>query len=260
MSKIDAKALLEAGVHFGHRTDKWNPKMKPFIYETRNGIHIVNLSETARQLDAAASFLKNIAAKGGRVLFVGCKKAAQDAVREAAGKAASFHVTERWLGGTLTNLSTIRKSIARMREIDELETSGKMAKLNKQEASALRREAAKIHKNLDGIKDMNRFPDAIIIVDITREYIAQQEAKRLNIPIVAITDTNADPTSIAYPIAGNDDAIRSIRIIVDALASAIAEGNANADKSDKSNDKRGVRKSIAVEPVDKPEADVTVSA
>ncbi|MDR1146914.1 MAG: 30S ribosomal protein S2 [Verrucomicrobiales bacterium] len=237
MPRIDAKTLLEAGVHFGHRTDKWNPKMKPFIYEARNGIHIINLSKTAGQLDAAADFLKATAAKGGKILFVGCKKAAQEAVKAAAEKAGAFHVTERWLGGTLTNLSTIRKSIARMREIDGLETSGKMAKLNKQEASALRREAAKIHKNLDGIKDMGRFPDAIVIVDITREYIAQQEATRLNIPIVAITDTNADPTGVAYPIAGNDDAIRSIRIIIDELGAAVAEGVANADK----NDKRGAR-------------------
>ncbi|MDR2463551.1 MAG: 30S ribosomal protein S2 [Verrucomicrobiales bacterium] len=252
MAKIDAKTLLEAGVHFGHRTDKWNPKMKPFIYEARSGIHIINLSETARQLDAATSFLKNTAAKGGKVLFVGCKKAAQEAVKEAAGKAAAFHVTERWLGGTLTNLSTIRKSIARMREIDELETSGKMAKLNKQEAAALRREAAKIHKNLDGIKDMTKFPDAIVIVDITREYIAQQEAERLNIPIIAITDTNADPTGIAYPIAGNDDAIRSIRIIVDSLASAIAEGNASGDKGER-NEKRGARKPAADRPSGKTE-------
>jgi len=237
MSKIDAKALLEAGVHFGHRTDKWNPKMKPFIYEARNGIHVINLNKTAEQLEAAGKFLTEVASKGGKILFVGCKKAAQEAVKQAAVKAGAFYVTERWLGGTLTNLNTIRKSVARMREIDQMETSGKFNGMPKQEVSALRRETTKIHRNLDGIQDMGRYPDAIVIVDIVREDIAVLEALRLNIPIIALTDTNADPSKISYPIPGNDDAIRSIRIIMDTLGAAVAEGYAGgSNKKDKQSD------------------------
>jgi len=230
MAKIDPKALLEAGVHFGHRTDKWNPRMKPFIYEARNGIHVIHLGKTAEQLEAAAKFLRDVAGKGGKVLFVGCKKAAQESVKQAAEKSGAFYVTERWLGGTLTNLNTIRKSVARMREIDDLEKNGKFAGMPKQEVSALRREATKIRRNLDGIKDMTKAPEAIVIVDTVREDIAVLEAARLNIPIVAITDTNADPSKIAYPIAGNDDAIRSIRIILDVLADAVAEGSSSGRK------------------------------
>lgn len=230
MAKIDPKTLLEAGVHFGHRTDKWNPKMKPYIYEARNGIHVINLNKTAEQLEKAAAFLQGVASKGGKILFVGTKKAAQDGVKQAAAQAGAFYVCERWLGGMLTNLNTVRKSVARMREIDDLETSGKAKDIPKQELSALRRESAKIHKNLDGVADMAKFPDAIVIVDITRENIAVLEAHRLNIPIVAITDTNADPTVVDYPIAANDDAIRSIKIVLDTLAASVLEGNAAAPR------------------------------
>jgi len=231
MPKIDPKELLEAGVHFGHRTDKWNPKMKPFIYEARNGIHIINLAKTSDQIDAAGKFLKDVAARGGKILFVGCKKASQEAVREAATRSGAFYVCERWLGGTLTNLNTIRKSVARMRQIDDMETNGKFKEMPKQEVSALRREGSKIHKNLDGIRDMEKFPDAIVIVDITREDIALKEAHRLKIPVVAITDTNADPESVNYPIAANDDAIRSIRIVLNSLADSVIEGfNAGGKK------------------------------
>lgn len=224
MAKIDAKALLEAGVHFGHRTDKWNPKMKPFIYEARNGIHIINLSKTAEQIDAAAKFLGTVASEGGKILFVGCKKASQEAVKETATRSGAFYVCERWLGGTLTNLNTIRKSVARMREIDAME-GGKFKEMPKQEVAALRREVAKLHKNLDGIQNMERLPSAMVIVDITREEIALREAQRLKIPVVAIIDTNADPELVQYPIPANDDAIRSIRIILQALGDAIVEGN-----------------------------------
>lgn len=223
MPKTDAKILLEAGVHFGHRTDKWNPKMKPFIFEARNGIHIINLSKTAEQLDAAAQFLRKVAAEGGKILFVGCKKAAQEAVKETATRCGAFYVSERWLGGTLTNLNTIRKSVARMREIDAME-GGKFKEMPKQEVASLRREAAKLHRNLDGIQNMERQPDAMVIVDITREQIALKEAQRLKIPVVAITDTNADPETVQFPIPGNDDAIRSIRIMLQLLGDAIVEG------------------------------------
>lgn len=228
MARPDVKALLEAGVHFGHRTEKWNPKMKPFIFEARNGIYVIDLTKTVDQLATAGEFLRATAAKGGKILFVGCKKQAQEAIKETSGKTGCFHVTERWLGGTLTNLNTVRKSVARMRYIDSLEDDKAKAKdLTKAELGVLRREAGKIRKNLDGIKDMERAPDAIVIVDIVREDIAVREARRLKIPIVAITDTNADPTQVEYPIAGNDDAIRSIRSILDYLAQSITEGNAS---------------------------------
>lgn len=230
MAKIDAKTLLEAGVHFGHRTDKWNPKMSPYIYEARNGIHIINLNKTVEQIETAQAFLKSVAEKGGRVLFVGTKKAAQDTVKEHAQRANSYYVTERWLGGMLTNLNTIRKSVRRMVEIDDMEASGTFKGMPKQEVSALRRESAKIHRNLDGIKEMEKVPQAIILVDVPREDIALAEAKRLNIPVVALTDTNAQPDLVDYPIAANDDAIRSVRIIMDVLSAAVAEGNVVGDK------------------------------
>jgi small subunit ribosomal protein S2 len=230
MAKVDVKALLEAGVHFGHRTEKWNPKMKPFIYEARNGIYVINLVKTAEQLEAACAFLKSVAASGGKVLFVGCKKQSQEIIKELAGKSGSFHVTERWLGGTLTNLNTIRKSVGRMRAIDELEKSGKILEMPKQEASALRRENLKIHRNLDGVADMEKIPAAMVVVDTVREEIAVREARRLNIPVVAINDTNSDPDQVDYPIPGNDDAIRSIRAILEYLNEAIIEGNGETAK------------------------------
>jgi small subunit ribosomal protein S2 len=222
MSKVDVKALLEAGVHFGHRTEKWNPKMKPYIFEARNGIYIINLLKTAEMLESACEFLKSIVTKGEKALFVGCKKQSQAIVKELAGRCGAFYVNERWLGGTLTNLKTIRKSVARMREIDNIEKDG-ASKLPKQELAALRREGAKIHRYLDGISDMEKPPGVLIIVDITREYIAVQEAKRLNIPIIAICDTNSNPELVEYPVAGNDDAIRSIRIVLEKLAEAIED-------------------------------------
>lgn len=228
MNRVDIKELLDAGVHFGHRTQRWNPKMKPYIFEARNGIYVINLEHTAKQLEAAQDFLQGIAASGKRVLFVGCKKQAQETIKELAQRSNSFYVTERWLGGTMTNLTTIRKSVARMKHIDNLESTGAAAKMPKQELSVMRREVAKLHRNLDGIKDMDKYPAAIVIVDVPRESIAVAEARRLNIPIVAITDTNSDPELVDYPIAGNDDAIRSISIILEALNEAIIEGSAKS--------------------------------
>ncbi|MEM6822887.1 MAG: 30S ribosomal protein S2 [Verrucomicrobiota bacterium] len=230
MAKIDAKTLLEAGVHFGHRTDKWNPKMAPYIYESRNGIHVINLNKTIEQLKAAEAFLKSVAEKGGHILFVGTKKAAQDTVKELALRCNSYYVTERWLGGMLTNLNTIRRSVQRMNDIDNMEASGAFKGMPKQEVSALRRESAKIHRNLDGVKEMAKLPDAIVLVDVPKEDIAVAEARRLKIPIVALTDTNARPELIDYPIAANDDAIRSIRTILDILSASVAEGNVVGSK------------------------------
>ncbi|MEM1158335.1 MAG: 30S ribosomal protein S2 [Verrucomicrobiota bacterium] len=230
MGKIDAKTLLEAGVHFGHRTDKWNPKMAPYIYEARNGIHIIDLNKTVEQIHRAEEFLKGVAEKGGHVLFVGTKKAAQETVKELATRCQSYYVSERWLGGMLTNLNTIRKSVKRMQEIDEMEASGAFKGMPKQEVSALRRESAKIHRNLDGIKDMQKQPDAVVIVDVPREDIALTEASKLKIPVVALTDTNAKPDGIQIPIPANDDAIRSVSTILDVLSAAVAEGNVVGSK------------------------------
>jgi small subunit ribosomal protein S2 len=246
MGRLDAKLLLEAGVHFGHRTDKWNPRMAPYIYEARNGIHIINLVRTAEQIEAAQEFLKKTSAAGGKVLFVGTKKAAQDTVKELAQRCNSFYVTERWLGGTLTNLNTIRRSVGRMREIDDLEATGKFKGMPKQEVAALRRESAKIHRNLDGIRDMEKFPQALVIVDIAREEIAVQEARRLKIPVVALVDTNADPEQVDYPIAGNDDAIRSVKTILDQLAAAVAEGNTLVVKQTADDKNKAAKKSKIV--------------
>jgi small subunit ribosomal protein S2 len=224
MNRVDIKELLDAGVHFGHRTQRWNPKMKPFIFEARNGIYVINLEHSVKQLEKAQDFLESVAASGKKVLFVGCKKQAQETIKDLARKSNSYYVTERWLGGTLTNLATIRKSVARMKFIDELESSGKVNQMPKQEVSVMRRENVKLHRNLDGIKDMEKYPSAIVIVDVPREEIAVAEARRLNIPVVAITDTNSNPDLVDYPIAGNDDAIRSISVILEALNDAVTEG------------------------------------
>ncbi|MFZ4115768.1 MAG: 30S ribosomal protein S2 [Chthoniobacterales bacterium] len=217
--------LLEAGVHYGHQTKRWNPKMKDFILEEKNSIYIINLAKTVDQLVDATHFLGNIAKKRGKILFVGCKKQAQEAVKEAALACGHFYVNQRWLGGTLTNLVTIRKSVSRLLEFEALEKSPAFHKINKAEASALRREALKIRKNLEGVLTMDKLPDAIVIIDTVRESIAVAEARRLNIPIVAIADTNSDPEVIDFPIAGNDDAIRSIRIILQKLVDAILVGS-----------------------------------
>ena len=224
MNRVDIKELLDAGVHFGHRTQRWNPKMKPFIFEARNGIYVINLEHSVKQLEKAQDFLEGIAASGKKVLFVGCKKQAQETIKELARKSNSYYVIERWLGGTLTNLATIRKSVARMKFIDELESSGKVNQMPKQEVSVMRRENVKLHRNLDGVREMEKYPAAIVIVDVPREAIAVAEARRLGIPVVAITDTNSDPDLVDFPVAGNDDAIRSINVILEALNDAIIEG------------------------------------
>lgn len=213
--------LLEAGVHYGHQTKRWNPKMKDFIFEEKNSIYIINLGKTVEQLDEATTYLHNLVKGGGKVLFVGCKKQAQEAVREAAQASGQFFVNQRWLGGTLTNLTTIRKSVKRYREIEEIEKMPNHGGYGKKELSALRREAARMKKNLEGVLEMDKLPDALVIIDTNREEIAVAEANRLGVPIVAIVDTNCDPERVNYPIAGNDDAIRSIRVILQKLVDAI---------------------------------------
>ncbi len=222
--------LLEAGVHFGHQTKRWNPKMKPFIFEKRNAIYLINLGVTVKQLQQATQFLGETVQRGGKVLFVGCKKQAQEAVKEAACAAGQFYVNQRWLGGTLTNLATIRKSIAHLKYIEEIEKAPEYSKMGKKELSALRRDGEKLKRNLEGIRDMQKLPDVIIIVDTTREAIAVAEARRLNIPTIAIVDTNANPELINYPIAGNDDAIRAIRIVLQKLVDAIVTASGDEAK------------------------------
>ena len=215
--------LLEAGVHYGHQTKRWNPKMRDYILEEKNSIYIIDLSQTVDQLSRATEYLTNMVRGGGKILFVGTKKQAQEAVREAATATGQLFVNQRWLGGTLTNLTTIRKSVARLKEIQAAEGTPAFAKINKAEAAAIRREGAKLLHNLEGIVNMDKLPDALVVIDTLREEIAVAEANRLKIPIIAIVDTNCDPEKIEYPIAGNDDAIRSIRVILQKLVQSIIE-------------------------------------
>lgn len=223
-SKIERLTeLLEAGVHYGHQTKRWNPKMRSYILEERNAIYIINLEHTLEQLDAARKFLRDTVSKGGRVLFVGTKRQAQEAVKEAAEVTGQFYINQRWLGGTLTNLLTIRRSVARWDEIERIVNSPEFARMNKQEASALRRELHRLQHNLSGIRHMETLPSALIVIDTNREEIAVHEAARLGIPVIGIVDTNSDPDKITFPIPGNDDAIRSIRIILQHLVDAIVE-------------------------------------
>jgi small subunit ribosomal protein S2 len=223
---IGIKELLDAGVHFGHQTRRWNPKMKPFIFDARNGIHIIDLSKSLTQLETACDFLRGIVAKGSSVLFVGTKKQAQEAVKESAKACGQLYVTERWLGGTLTNFNTIKRSIARLNQIERWETDGSINQYVKQEQSMYRREAARLFKNLDGIRTMDKFPGAMFVVDIKREHNAIAEGRRLQIPIVALVDTNCDPQLVDYPIAGNDDAIRSVRLILQTVVQTVTQARA----------------------------------
>ncbi len=222
MINIGIKELLEAGVHFGHQTRRWNPKMKQFIFEARNGIHVIDLSKTAVQLQVACEFLAATVAKGGNVLFVGTKKQAQQAVKEAAEACGQMHVTERWLGGTLTNLKTVKNSLKRFDVIEKMEADGSINSYVKQEQASIRREKARLMKNLGGLRALKIQPDVMFVVDIKREHNAVAEARKLKIPIVAIVDTNCDPDLVDYPIAGNDDAIRSVRIFLGTVTAVIA--------------------------------------
>ena len=254
MISIGIKELLEAGVHFGHQTKRWNPKMKPFIFEARNGIHIIDLSQSVTQLDAACTFLADVVGKGGQVLFVGTKKQAQETVKESAKATGQLYITERWLGGTLTNLKTIKRSIARLKEIEQMEADGSINEYGKQEQSMIRREAARMVKNLDGIRTMEKFPNALFIVDVKREHNAVAEARRLKIPIVAIADTNCDPDLVDYPIAGNDDALRSVRVILATVTQTLVQARAEYEA------KYARRKAIAEAPAEPAPAPVDLTA
>lgn len=223
MSVISMKQLLEAGVHFGHQTRKWNPKMAPYIFTSRNDIHIINLEDTAVLVDRAYEFIKDQASQGKTILFVGTKKQAQQAMEDEAKRCGMYYINSRWLGGTLTNFKTIRTRIDRLNKLNNMEKVGEFNLLPKKEVAKLIAERDKLEKNLGGIKDMTKLPDVLFIVDTKKEHIAVKEAKTLNIPIVALLDTNCDPEPIDYIIPGNDDAIRAVSLIAQAMANAVIE-------------------------------------
>lgn len=224
MAVVAMKQLLEAGVHFGHQTKRWDPKMAEYIYQARNGIHIIDLQKTSKKIDEAYKFMKDIAEEGKTILFVGTKKQAQECVKDAAIKSNMFYVDQRWLGGMLTNFKTIKTGIARLNKLEEMENDGTFEVLPKKEVAALKNEKEKLEKNLGGIRDMKEMPGAMFVVDPKNERIAVLEAKKLNIPIVGLVDTNCNPEDVDYPIPGNDDAIRAVKLITDVMANAIIEG------------------------------------
>ena len=228
MAQVTMREMLEAGVHFGHQTRYWNPKMAPYIFGARGKIHIINLEKTLPLFNDAMNFLSGLAQKGGTILFVGTKRSAREALAEEAGRANQPFVTARWLGGMLTNFRTVKQSVARLKELEAAETDGSFDRLVKHEVLARRRERDKLQNSLGGIKDMNRLPDALFIVDIGHEDIAVQEARKLGIPVVAVVDTNYDPALVDYAIPGNDDAIRAIQLYARAAADSILEGKAAA--------------------------------
>ena len=225
MGVVSMKQLLEAGVHFGHQTRRWNPKMAPYIFTDRNGIYIIDLQKTVGMIDDAYKAVFDIAAEGGSILFVGTKKQAQEAVAQEAERCGMYYVNERWLGGMLTNFKTIRSRIERLKQIERMEADGTFDVLPKKEVISLRKEMEKLRKNLGGIKEMKELPDAIFIVDPKKEHICVHEAHTLGIPIIGIADTNCDPDELDYVIPGNDDAIRAVRLIVSTMADAVVEAN-----------------------------------
>ncbi len=228
MPTVEVAELLAAGCHFGHLTRRWNPKMRPYIFMERNGIHIIDLVKSKSLLEDSCNAITNIVAEGKRILMVGTKKQAKDVVRDEAFRAREFYVTERWLGGSLTNFATIRKSVKRLTNIEKMETDGTFDKITKKEGLFLQREKEKLQKVLSGVVDMTRLPGAIYVVDVKKESIAVSEARRLGIPVFAIVDTNCDPDGIDYVIPANDDAIKSIQLITKAIADAILEGKERA--------------------------------
>jgi small subunit ribosomal protein S2 len=232
MTEISMKQLLEAGVHFGHQTSRWNPKMKPYIFGARNGIHIIDLQQTVTMFKDVDAVVRKLAASGGHVLFVGTKKQAQEAIKEEAERCGMFHVHNRWLGGTLTNFSTIRQSIERLRKLEEMENDPKIVEaLTKKEMLGLKREKEKLEQSLGGIKGMRKLPDAVFVVDPKQEEIAVKEARKLGVAVIAVIDTNCDPDMVDYKVPGNDDAIRAIRLFCAAIADAIIEGRALYEQS-----------------------------
>ena len=240
MANITMKELLEAGVHFGHQTKRWNPKMKEYIFGERNGIYIIDLQKTLKMFKEASKFVTEMAGQGKLILFVGTKRQAQDAIAEEANRCGMFYVNSRWLGGLLTNWVTVQKSVKRLKELDEMATDGRYELLPKKEVIKLERERKHLQANLAGIKNLNRLPDTVFVIDSNKEQIAVKEARKLGIPVVAVVDTNCDPTEVDYVIPGNDDALRAIRLFASKIADSVIEGSQAA------NDKEGAEISAAV--------------
>jgi len=240
MGVISMKALLEAGVHFGHQTSRWNPKMKPYIFGARNGIYVIDLQKTSKMFDRAFHFIRDMVAKGGKVLFVGTKKQAQNVIIAEADRCSMFYVHNRWLGGTLTNFRTIRQSVERLKSLEKMATDGSYERLTKKEILRIERDCQKLQRNLPGIKEMTRLPGAVFVVDPRKERIAVAEARKLGIPVVAITDTNCDPDVVDFLIPANDDAIRAIKLFAEKVADACLEGD------------RLHQEKLASKPADKP--------
>jgi small subunit ribosomal protein S2 len=231
LATITMKELLEAGVHFGHQTKRWNPKMKEFIFGERNGIYIIDLQKTLKMFKDASKYVQELAAEGKTIMFVGTKRQAQDAIAEEAARCGMFHVNQRWLGGLLTNWVTVQKSVKRLKELDEMATDGRYDLLPKKEVIKLERERKHLQQNLAGIKHMSRLPDAVFVIDSNKEQIAVREARKLGIPVVAVVDTNCDPSEVDYVIPGNDDALRAIRLFASKIADSVIEGaQAASDK------------------------------
>lgn len=238
MSVISMKNLLEAGVHFGHQTRRWNPKMKPYIFTERNGIYIIDLQQTVKLVEDAYDFLRDIAADGGEILFVGTKKQAQEAIESEAKRCGMYYVNQRWLGGMLTNYQTIKERIDRLRELEQMEEDGIFDVLPKKEVMQLKHEAERLERFLGGIKDMKGVPSAMFVVDPRKEKIAVNEARILGIPVIAVVDTNCDPDNIDFVIPGNDDAIRAVKLITETMANAVLEGKQGEQMEDDSKEEK----------------------
>ena len=247
MSVLSMKQLLEAGVHFGHQTRRWNPKMAEYIFTERNGIYIIDLQKTVKKIEEAYMFVRDVAAEGGNILFVGTKKQAQDAIKEEALRAEMYYVNVRWLGGMLTNFKTIKKSIQKLNNLNKMAEDGTFDLLPKKEVAAMQKEMADLEKNLGGIKNMKGLPSCIFIVDPKKEKNAVDEARKLGIPIVAIVDTNCDPDEVDYVIPGNDDAIRAIKLIASTLADAVIEGKQGEQLTDSSEETANAESTEAAE-------------
>jgi small subunit ribosomal protein S2 len=231
LSGIALKDLLEAGVHFGHQTKRWNPKMKQYIFGQRNGIYIIDLAKTAKLFRDAEAFVHNLAAEGRTILFVGTKRQAQDAIAEEAQRAGMYFVNQRWLGGLLTNFTTIQRSLARLRDLEAMETDGRYETITKKEIAQVEKEKRKLQKNLEGIRNMSRLPDAVFVVDTRKEKIAVDEARKLKIPVIGVVDTNCDPDEVDFVIPGNDDALRAIRLFASRIADAVLAGRGIRESS-----------------------------
>lgn len=256
MAVITMKQLLEVGAHFGHQEKRWDPKMKPYIYAARNGIHILDLQQTLVSTEKAYEVVRDLASKGGEVLFVGTKKQAQDAVKDEALRCGGHYVNQRWLGGLLTNLTTIKKRVERLKELEALDADGSLDTLyTKKEAGLLRKEMAKLEKNVGGIKEMTKLPAALFVVDIKKEFLAVEEAHKLGIPVIALVDSNVDPTLVTYRIPANDDAIRSIKLFAQVIANGVIEGKGGVDSMV---DIQGEVEDINIDDVEIDEIDIEV--